>query len=126
MGVRLQAIKLFTSALVSGLASGVLSSTVNLRFDVERLEGLLFITSSTTSTGDVSFEYAISPNSAVFGSFADEAAILTSTFSLTNPVGWHTVALPNVLAPYVQFRVSGTGSNPTDTRVTAELLLRMT
>ena len=127
MAERLHSIRLFEAALVSGLASGIISSALNLRNDVLRLEGLLFMVSSPTSRADVGFRYAISPNNADWGSFADNDAIQASTVSLAGvSAGWVTVTMPNVLAPYVRFNCSGTGSNPTDTRVTVDLLLRLT
>lgn len=125
MPTRLVPKRVFDAEVVSGLASGVVTSAaLDLRQGIVGVEALLFVASSFISTADVGFEFAISPDNVTFGSFADNPAILTSTFSLTNPEGWHTVPVPLVLAPYVKFRVSGTGSNPTDTRVTADILLR--
>lgn len=85
----------------------------------------MFACSSTLSTPDVAFFYAESPDGVTFGSYADNTALLTSTVSLANPQGWHTVALPTFLAPYIKFAASSTGSNPVDTRIWATLLLRM-
>lgn len=124
MAERLFSMRLFDAALVSGLGSGVISSAINLQGGV-RLEAFLFLASSPTSRADLSFGYAMSPNNMDFGSFADNLAIVTSTVSMTGiSAGWLTVPLPNPLAPFVRFNVSGVGSNPVDTRVTGDLLLR--
>jgi len=126
MAERLHNIRLFDAALVSGLGSGIVSSALNIRHDVIRLESLMFLASSPASRADISFEYAVSPNNVTFGSYADNAAILTSTVSLAGiSAGYVAVAMPTVLAPFVRFQCSGTGSNPTDTRVTADLILRL-
>ena len=126
MAERLVSVRLFDVALVSGLASGIVSSALNLKSDIIRLEALLYMASSPTSRADVAFEYAISPDNITFVSFADNTAILTSTVSIAGTsAGWVTTPMPNVLAPYVMFRCSGTGSNPVDTRVKVDLLLRM-
>ena len=126
MSERLHSIRLFDAALVSGLASGIVSSAIDLRNDVIRLEALMFLASSPTSRADISFEYAPGMNSTTFGSFADNTAILTSSVSLAGvSAGWVTVPLGNPLSPYVRFRASGTGSNPTDCLLTANLLLRL-
>ena len=126
MAERLHSIRLFDAALVSGLASGVISSALNMRRDVIRLEAFLFMASSPTSRADLSFEYAVSPDNSTFGSFADNAAILTSTVSLTGiSAGWLTVPMPSPLAPFVRFSISGVGSNPVDTRITGDVVLRM-
>ena len=126
MAERLHSIRLFDAALVSGLASGVISSAVNMRHDVIRLEAFLFMASSPTSRADLSLEYAVSPDNRTFGSFADNNAILTSTVSITGiSAGWLTVSLPSPLAPFVRFAVRGVGSNPVDTRITGDVVLRM-
>ena len=126
MTERLVSKRLFDGVLVSGITgSGAQSSAVDLRMGVVRLESLMFIASSVASTPDISFAYAISPDNVTYGSYADETALLTSSVSLTNPEGWHALALPTILGAFVKFSVSSTGSNPTDTRVTGDLWLRM-
>ena len=118
-------LRLFDNALVSGLATGVQSSAIRLDRDVLRMESITFLASSVVSTPDLGFFYAISKDNVLFGSFADNAALLTSTVSLLNPQGFQALAMPTALAPYVKFLVSGTGSNPLDSRVTSDLWLRM-
>ena len=118
--------RLFDNVPVSGTAvSGPQSSAIDLRKDVLRLESITFIASSVASTADVSFWYAVSPDNVTWGSYADNAALLTSSVSLANPEGLHTIAMPNALAPFIRFSASSTGSNPQDTRVTGDLWLRI-
>ena len=125
MTERLVSRRMFDGVLVSGVAgSGAQSSAIDLRMGIVRLESLMFIASSVASTPDIGFFFAVSPDNVTYGSYADETPLLTSTVSLTNPEGWHAVAMPNVLAPFVKFSVSSTGSNPTDTRVTADIWIR--
>jgi len=125
MAERLIPIRIFANALVSGLASGVESSAVRLDRDVIRLESITFLLSSPTSTPDVGFHYKISRNNADWGSYADNAALLASTLSLTSPQLPNALAMPTALAPYIMFLVSGVTSNPTDTRCDADVWLRM-
>jgi hypothetical protein len=127
MTERLVTVTLFQQALVSGLASGsrVQSSAVNLTLDVRSAQAIVYQVSSVTSTADVGFFYANSLNGVTFGSYTDNAALQTSTFSTANSTGVYVLSLPPILAPYVRFVASGTGSNPTDTRVTASVILRM-
>mgnify|MGYP001560054049 CR=1 FL=1 len=126
MAERLHSMRLFNAALVSGLASGVISSALDMRRDVIRLEAFLFMASSPTSRADLSFEFAVSPDNSTFGAFADNTAIFTSTVSLTGiSAGWLAVPMPNTLAPFVRFIISGVGSNPVDTRITGDVVLRM-
>lgn len=129
MAERLVSIPLFVNTPVSGLASGsrITSSAINLTQDVVSARSIIYMVSSVVSTADVGFFYAIGPNSQQFGSYADQAALQTSTLSTANSTGWFALSLPPavMLAPYIQVTVSGTGSNPVDTRVHATLLLRM-
>jgi hypothetical protein len=127
MGFRLVSRRVFDNALLSGVTgSGVASSAIDLRMGVFRLESLLFLASSVVSNPDISFEYAISRDGVTWGSYADNTSLLTSTVSMTNPQGWHAVPMPAALAPFLRFQCSATGSNPVDTRVTADLWLTMT
>ena len=127
MGQRFVLVRLFDNALVSGLAStGIVSSGVDLRNEVTSLTALMFMVSSVASAADVRFEYAVSPDGNAWGSFADFSPLLTSTFSFTGVSnGWCTVSMVPILAPFYRFHVSGTGSNPVDTRCTGQLILRM-
>lgn len=127
MSERLVTVALFTNALVSGLASGsrVSSPTVDLTRDVISARAILYQASSVLSTADVGFFYMNSPDGQTFGSYADNAALQTSTLSTANSTGMFVLSLPPILAPYVRFVLSGTGSNPVDTRVTAWLVERM-
>ena len=125
MSERLISMRLFENALISGVASGVESSAIRIDRDVIRLESLTFLASSVTSNPDIGFQYAVSPDNVTFGSYADNAAIIASTVSLANPQGFQTVAMPNPLAPYIKFLCSGVTSNPTTSRVRADLWLRM-
>ena len=126
MTERLVSKRLFWQTPVSGTTvSGPISSAIDLRMGVVRMESLTFMASSVTSTVDLGFFYAISPDGVSWGSFADNTALLTSTVSLANPEGYQTIALPAALAPFVRFSCSGTGSNPQDSLCTADLWLRM-
>lgn len=125
MAERLVSIRIFDNARISGLTSGVESSAVRLDRDVIRLESLTFLVSSPTSTPDVGFFYKISPNNADWGSYADNAALLASTLSLTSPQLPNAVAMPTALTPYIKFLCSGVTSNPIDTRCNADVWLRM-
>lgn len=126
MAERLVPVTLFMQTLLSGTTtSAIQSSAVYLGRDTLGADSLMYALSSVVSTPDCAFFYAISPDNVTFGSFADNTALLTSTFSGGNPQGWHGLAMPTLLGPYVKFAVSGTGSNPTDCRVTATLFLRM-
>ena len=128
MAERLVPINLFTNALVSGLASGsrVSSSILNLTQDVVSMRSVVYVVSSTLSTADVGFFYAISRDGTQFGSYTDVSALQLSTFSTANSTGVFQMEGPPLLSPYLRFVVSGTGSNPLDTRVNATLWLRMT
>ena len=125
MAERLISIRIFENALISGLATGVESSAIRIDRDVIRVESLTFLVSSVVSTPDVGFTYAPSPDNITFGSYADNTALLASTVSLTNPEGFQTLAMPTMLAPYFKIMCSGVTSNPTDTRCTADIWLRM-
>ena len=130
MAERLVSKRLFWQAPVSGTAvSGPTSSAIDLRTGVLRLESLTYTLSSVLSTPDVAMFYRVSPDGVTWGSFADflplSGSLLTSTFSGGNPQGYHTLALPNALAPFIEFAVSGVGSNPQDSLCTMDLLLRM-
>ena len=126
MAERLVSKRLFWQTPVSGTAvSGPVSSAVDLRTGVMRMESLTFVASSVASTPDIGVFLAVSPDGVSWGSFADLAALLTSTFSLVNPEGFQTLALPLALANFARFSVSGTGSNPNDTLCTMDILLRM-
>ena len=120
-------IALFQGALVSGLASGsrMTSSSVQLGQNVVSALAIVYQVSSVASTADVGFFFANSLNGTDFGSYADNAALQASTFSTANSTGVYTLSLPPLTAPYVRFVVSGTGSNPVDTRINAMLVLRM-
>lgn len=121
---RLVKMRVFDNVLVNGTGN-VVSSIIDMRW-AEQAEALLFQASSVAGTADVKFEYAVSAteSDAGFGSFDDEPDILASSGGLTNPEGWHTVSMPNMLAPFVKLKVTGIGTNPADTRVTAYLLIR--
>ena len=127
MSERLVTVPLFQNALVSGLASGSRqqSSAINLTGDVISARALVYQVSSVLSTADIGFFVANSLDGITFGSYADNAALQASTFTAANSTGVYGLSLPPLYAPYVRFTVSGTGSNPLDTRVTAYLLLRM-
>jgi hypothetical protein len=124
-------VPLFQGALVSGLASGSrqTSSAVqlggNLAANVVSAVAIVYNVSSVASTADVGFFYANSLDGVTFGSYTDNAALQASTFSTANSTGLFVLSLPPLMAPYVRFTVSGTGSNPVDTRVNASLMLRM-
>ncbi len=127
MTERLVSRRLFWQAPVSGITvSGPISSATDLRMGVARLESLIYVLSSVASTPDCAFFYALSPDGVTWGSFSDNATLVTSTFSGGNPQGVHQAGLPsNVLPPLIRFSVSGVGSNPPDTLVTLDLVLRM-
>ena len=125
MAERLISIRLFENALISGLATGVESSAIRIDRDVIRVESLTFLVSSVVSTPDVGFQYAISRDNVLFGSYADQTALIASTVSLANPEGFQALAMPNPLAPYFKIMCSGVTSNPVDTRCTADIWLRM-
>lgn len=126
MTERLVSKRLFWQTPVSGITvSGPISSAVDVRTGVVRLEGLDFILSSVASTPDCGFFYALSTDGVTWGSFSDNTALQASTFSGGNPQGFHTIALPTVLSPYIRFSLSGTGSNPADTKATVDLWIRM-
>lgn len=118
--------RLFWHTPVSGTAvSGPQSSGIDLRPGVIRLESLTFLASSPTSTPDIGAFMRVGPDGVSWGSYADVSTLITSTFSLVNPQGYHALTLPSARAPFAQFSFSGTGSNPQDTVVTADLVLRV-
>lgn len=127
MADRLVSRRLFDNAKVSGTAvSGPQSSAIFLGLDVARLESLTFQASSPSSNPDLAFFYRVSPDNLLWGSYADRAALLTSTVSLANPQGYQTISFPLPLAPWIQFSVSGVASNPQDSVVVfADLLMRL-
>ena len=127
MAERLVSIPLWQNQHISGGAatSGFATSIYNFGKDVLRAETLMYQASAATSAADIGFYYAISPDGVALGSYADNTALLACNVTTTNNSGWHAIALPNFLAPYVAFSVSGLASNPTDTRVWATLVLRM-
>ena len=127
MAERLVTVPLFTEEKVSGLAASsfAVSPTVNLTQDVISAKSIIFFVSSVTSTADIGFFFRASPDGQRFGSHSDQAALLTSTKTTATSTGWYLLSMPALLPPYMQVVISGTGSNPTDTRTHAYLVLRM-
>lgn len=117
---------LFNDETINGTGSAT-TPALDLRW-IDRVEALLIKAESDSGAADVKVEYAISKSKADadFGSFDDEVDILESsnTDFTTNPEGWHTVSMPNPLAPFIKIKVTGVGTNPSDTKVTARLLCR--
>jgi hypothetical protein len=86
---------------------------------------LLVQAASTTGDADISIEYAVSHDGETFGEYTDNDPIVTSSQSeFETPEGLTAIPMPNMLAPFVKFRLTGVGSNPADTVVTIRLLLR--
>ena len=125
MTQRLFSKRVFWQAPVIGLAvSGPVSSAFDLRMGMMKLENLLFVASSVASNPNVAFYYAMSMDGVTWGSFADNAALLATMSGLANPQGIQNVSLSNIMAPWIRFSVSGWGSNPADTLVTADVWIR--
>jgi len=116
---------IFDATLINGTGSAT-SSAIDLEF--ARLEAMQFQASSVSSTAKVKLEYAVSPDNITyssFDSFTDLISDNTVDFaSPLSPEGMNAVAMPNPLSRYVKFKVTGISGNPTDTIVTAYLILR--
>ena len=116
---------LFDNVLINATSSSE-SGATDLRH-VTRIESLLIKAASATGDASVKVEYAISPDDVSYGSYDDEADILDDNENFTaNVEGWHAVTMPNIVAQYAKLKVTGLADNPTDTRVTAYLLVRET
>lgn len=115
---------LFDAELVNGTGS-VTSERVPMKYAM-RAEGLLVLaTSPSGGTPDIKIEYAISDDGETFGSFDDyDDLVEASATDFATPGGITAVSLPNFIATYVKFKVTGVNSNPTDTLVTVKLLIR--
>jgi hypothetical protein len=114
---------IFDNVLINaaGTATSGSISTKNLT----RLESLVIQIASVTGTGKCKVEYAISDDDVNYGSFDDYTDLVAdNTADFTTPEGLTAVALPNPLALYVKFKVTGLAGNPTDTRVSAYLNFR--
>ena len=123
MGDHLVKAMLFDNILINGVGSA--TSEVFPMRGVERAESLLITASSVLGTADIKIEHAISVDGVIFGSFDDYTDIVASSLTeFVTDEGLTAVPLPNFLAPYVKFKVTGVAANATDTRVTIRLLLR--
>src|SRR5688572_23993693 len=109
---------LFDAVLVASTGS-VESGVVPLR-SAERGEALLVQATSVAGTADIKIEFAISRNGVDFGSYDDYTDLVASSATeFQTDEGLTSVPLPNMLTTFVKFKVTGVGSNPADTLVTA-------
>lgn len=124
-----QLLNLFNAATVNG-TSAVQSGVRNLA-GCDVAVSVFVTASSTIGAADVKLEYAVcsqteTSGAANCGSFVDTTDLVASTNTdfTTNPEGLHAVALPALLSSVVDFKVTGVGTNPADTVVTADLLCK--
>lgn len=114
---------LFNAVTINGTASA--DSVVIDLSHVDRVESILFQASSAGGTAKVKLEYAVSNDGSVFGSYDDYPDLIAdNTVDFVTPEGLTAVSLPNLLARYIKFRVTGLATNPADTVVTANLNVR--
>jgi len=86
---------------------------------------LAIVATSASGTADVKVEFALSLDGTTYGSFDDSADITSSTAGdCATPEGLCVIALPPrvLFAPFVKFKVTGVGTNPADTVVTASVI----
>lgn len=100
------------------------SDPVNMQF-YDGLVAFLIRAASAGGTADVKIEYRQGWDQAdgtvAWGEYADTAELEDTTAGLATPEGWNAIPTPTLLAPWVQFRVTGVGANPADTIVSADL-----
>jgi len=123
MTQRLVKALLFDAVAVASTGSAE-SQVVPMRA-VAVAESLLVQATSASGTADIKVEYAVSHDGVNFGSYDDYTDLIASSVTeFQTDEGLTAISLPNMLAPYVKFKVTGVGSNPADTLVTMRLLLR--
>lgn len=101
------------------------STYVSLEY-AERVESLMLKASSVSGTADVKAEYASSWDTTEFENFDDTSDITSSTLlARTNsPEGWNIYSMSSPLNRYIRIRITGVAVNPTDTIVSAYLIVR--
>jgi len=117
---------LFSGVTVNGTGS-VESAVVSLRH-VMSIESIVLRAASVTGTADVKLEYITSPDGINFEDYADTTDVVSSTLTAnaTGPEKFNPF-FPPADAPmnmFIQFKVTGVGTNPADTIVDAYLILR--
>lgn len=109
-------------AIISAGSSTSLS--INLQH-ISRIVSVMLTAISATGTSDVKLEYAVSHNDSTYGSFDDYADIIASSVTeFVTDEGFTVVSMPEILAPFVKFKMTGVASNPADTIATMYLLCR--
>lgn len=114
--------KLFDNVLVAELGTAVRGL-----LDYGTVKSFLAIemrAASAGGTADVKLEMRVGPREDSLGDYADIADIVSSTalaFPAT-PEGWHRYSVPEPLGRFIEWKVTGVGANPADTRVDAYLL----
>lgn len=114
-------IKVLDNVLVNATAA-VESGWLDTRH-MEKLRGLTLSATSVLGAANVKLEYQVSEDKMSATDYSEAQALTSSTATdfTTAPEGMHSLDMPDVNARYVRFRVTGVGSNPADTRVTAIL-----
>ena len=95
---------------------------LNMRWIKEA--SLLVRATSGTGNPDVKIEYAVSKDGTNFGSFNDYTDLVASSAAFATPQGITAVALPNMLAPFIELKATGIGGNPADTVLDVTLVGR--
>lgn len=109
---------------INGMSSEE-SAYISLEY-AERVESLLLQASSVTGTADVKAEFATSWDTTSFDSYDDHADITSSTATdrSNNAEGMNVFSVSAPLNRYIKVRITGVNLNPTDTLVTAYLIVR--
>lgn len=108
-------------------ASGTLTSPALPVRALDAVLGCLIQVTSVAGAADVRLEYAIGDfTGTTFGSFDDEADLITSTATVftTNPEGLHTREFALKPSPYLKLKVTELTGALTDTLVTLTMLGR--
>jgi hypothetical protein len=127
--------RLFDAASLASL--GVLTTpTIDLR-SIKNLQSLRIKATSVSAQGSIDFavdmavsDYAAPPNKPDFVTAPVEdydaftTSIITSYKGTPLATDWQVFAMPSPLMPFIKLRFTGIGTNPTDTLVTAKLIVQ--
>lgn len=111
--------------LFAATAVGATGSFTTPAIDLRQINAisLMFLVQAPTGAPDVKIEHAVGWNGTDFGSFDDNSDLVDSSATLPSPQGISAVALPNFLAPWVKFKVTGLAGNAAGTVIDGVLVL---
>lgn len=122
--VRLVRYEVLKDVLINATAN-ITSRHVSLEY-AERAESLLLMARSATGTADVKAEYETSWDASLWDSADDNADITSSTLTdkANNAEGMNAFSMSAALNKYIRIKITGVAANPTDTLVTAYIVVR--